>query len=145
MTIRDVEDLNSYSITNNTQREEQSPIKVFRKKSTLINYTILKQIDRLYKPKNITEISNFCGISVKSVYLAIQKLNGQFKEEEIQFDNLFKKPGRKPKDSQSLLELIIDILGDDNSLRQARAIKSIIKITQFVGFFCLKINLKGWF
>ena len=86
-----------------------------RKKRIIINNEMFNQIKRLYKVKSKSELIEITSLSKNALNACIRKIEN-CDNENVTFEDLYKKAGRKKKDKESLHIEIRSIMGNDNSL-----------------------------
>lgn len=87
-----------------------------RKPKVYVTEEKLNIIKMLYTEKPAREIASLTKLSYSTVIKTIKKIVDS--SDEVHFNEIFSKPGRKPTNNVSLYSEIRDIVGNDNSLTQ---------------------------
>jgi len=90
---------------------------ITRKTRVILNVEIFNQLKRLHKSKSKLELMEITSLRRNAVNEAIRKIESS-EHNDPQFENLYKKSGRKRINKRGLHNEIRNIMGNDNSLTQ---------------------------
>ncbi|OAF70461.1 hypothetical protein A3Q56_01788 [Intoshia linei] len=94
-----------------------------RKQRTLLTRTTFNQITQLgntEKPKQILTITN---ININTIYKVLKLYDES--DKKLRFSDYNKKKGKKKIDKSDLLQKIVEIVGNDNSITQIKVMEKL--------------------